>query len=305
MEEHAIIAFDGLSLAGKSTMVEMLFQRSTNARVIRENTYDPIRPATSKLNKLFKSGKYSFEDCLEIIAEDEEFANYAYVAVDAGKYVENFHFDGSGAKKQAALAYFFTAGRKVVNDELIKQFKNNDVILDRWFATGCAYQTFPPDENDDSYSWERIRELNEDMGIWYPHMQFLITLPEKDLDQIAIRKAYRQKQGVGTAGQMSSGREKIIYNEFRKIERWFSENGVPVVNVENRGTPSMDLQEQIEQAIPAYLKVESELRQEIEKGMAPRKYGLAKEILTPDQAKEFFLEPEMMNNIHERQTSKN
>ena len=42
-----VVAFDGLSLSGKSTMVEMLLQRSENAAVLRENTRDPLRNATA------------------------------------------------------------------------------------------------------------------------------------------------------------------------------------------------------------------------------------------------------------------
>src|SRR3989338_6166463 len=53
-EKHGIIAFDGLSLSGKSKLAQMLLERSPNAVLIRENSLDPYREMTSHANKTFK-----------------------------------------------------------------------------------------------------------------------------------------------------------------------------------------------------------------------------------------------------------
>lgn len=81
-----IVAIDGLSLAGKSTMVQMLLERSEKAAVVRENTWDPHRTATSRLNRLLREMEIS--QALKQTAE--EFLNSQQVIRDAGEYASQF-----------------------------------------------------------------------------------------------------------------------------------------------------------------------------------------------------------------------
>ncbi|MBL7147570.1 MAG: hypothetical protein ISS82_01980 [Nanoarchaeota archaeon] len=318
--KRGMIAFDGLSLAGKSTMVQMLYLRSLNAVVIRENEFDPIRNATSRLNKLLKS--MSPYDGLDALAE--EFQDIPLVVETSNKaknYIKELNLEGSSyvKDKQAALAYFFTKGRSFVNEEVIKQLQEHDkdVILDRWLVSGMAYQVQPnrfmakqmglPDEfikkincEDEAYRWQDIRDLNFEQGVWVPNMQIILTCP---IEQISERRVYRQKQGVGTSGQMSGGREEIIYHSLMEINEWLLEKGIPSFKVENTGTPIESLQEQIRQAIPIYLLIEKQLRGCIDRKIVGgfHNYRLANDSLTLKQAKEFFLDSSNIDSIYERQ----
>lgn len=300
MTNHAIIAFSGLSLAGKSTMTQMLLERSLNAVVVRENTFDPIRPATSQLNKLFKT--MSIGEAVEQSAA--EFSQHQEIIMAAYEYALSLRLEGPGQQKarQAILAYLFTAGRVHVNEEVKKLVQEHDVILDRYLIDGWAYQCQPPvDCEDEEYSWQMIKNLNEKMGIWYPNMQVIITCPIKQIPQ---RKAYRQKTGVGTAGQMSSGREEIILKALTEIHLWLLDHGVPTILIENSGTPTENFEDQIRQAIPVYMRMEKELRDWIEGGLVGGfdNYQLSAEPI--DDQERYWLEPERLQRIHTRQTSK-
>ncbi|MBI2232576.1 MAG: hypothetical protein HYU56_01540 [Candidatus Aenigmarchaeota archaeon] len=302
-QDHAILAFDGLSLAGKSTFVQMLYERSENAVVIRENTFDPLRPATAKLNEMYRSGMLCFEGLDKL---EEEYPQYLDAIKNARDYVERLDMDGPDLEKdrQAALAYMFAAGRTIVNEKLIKAVQKQDVILDRWQVTGWAYQSCPAKGCEDSpYRWEAIRRLNEHMGIWYPNLQIIVTC---SLEQIPLRRAYRQKIGVGTAGQMSLSKEGVIYNAFIEIHDWLLGVGVPSIWIENSGTPSENPEEQIRQAIPHYLRLEGTLRDYIEAPITGGvdKYRLKPGRLSPTEAGDFFLQPEVLERIYQRQTSR-
>ena len=103
----SIAAFDGLSLSGKSTMVQMLKERSKNTVIMRENQFDPIRTLTSYVNRLLKNSEF---DSVFPLAS-ERFPEFDEVLEVARGYSNSFI--GMG-KNQALLAYLFTKGRNIV-----------------------------------------------------------------------------------------------------------------------------------------------------------------------------------------------
>lgn len=272
---HRIAAFDGLSLAGKSTMVGMLSERASSAEVIRENTFDPHRPATSDLNKKLKVNE--LKKAFELV--QEEFPDSRVVLARAFDYSQNYSPD---ARRQAMLAYMFTAGRSIVDNHLQEVIEHKDVILDRWQVTGWAYQADPT-----GYTWHDARKLNEDFGITMPDIQIILTCP---IDQIPQRREYRDKEGAGTAGQMSRGREQIILPAFLEIAEFLAQEGVPVVTIENEGVPFPDLTAQIQQATLTYSLVEDFLRE--------RGFNLKDKLKTP---KSYWTNPDRLERIRERQ----
>ncbi len=273
---YKTVAFDGLSLAGKSTMVQMLLERSLDAEVVRENTFDPYRPTTSKVNRLLKE----VEPYEAVKLASEEFPDSRKVLQNAMEYA--LQFQGS-PRLQALLAYLFASGRKVVDDYVGQAVERHDVILDRWQITGWAYQVDP-----EGYTWQEIRKLNERLDIRMPDIQVLLTCPP---DQIPLRKAYREKQGVGTAGQMSRGREHIILPEFLEIYNQLKDT-MPIYLFENNGTPVPELELQIRQAIPIFGKVEDVVRAD---GFMLNDRQIA-------NLKDVLLNPKILQRIYERQT---
>ena len=296
---YVSIGFDGLSTAGKSTLVGMLHLRAPYSDVVSENQMDPLRPVTSRLNRLFK--EKSYKDAVE-----EAKTEYAGTVVDGDTYtvaaqitdadeyaVQELKFKDEKCMKQAALAYMFAAGRARVNNRIDRR---KNLILDRWVATGCAYQAY--DGETESYPWDEILNLNEEMGISLPDVQLLVTCP---VDEIPARRSYRQKEGRGTAGQMSAGREDEIYRQFMKMKPRLE--SMPFLHVVNAGIPCEDRSQQLRQAIPSYLKVESFLRALTATGKVPSSL-LSGETLTLPQAEEFFLDGENMEKIRARQIGK-
>ncbi|NIO44393.1 MAG: hypothetical protein GTN36_02465 [Candidatus Aenigmarchaeota archaeon] len=276
---YKIVSFDGLSLSGKTTMGKMLKERSLDAEIVRENTYDPHRPATSRLNKLLKE----LDPFKAVKKVSKEFQLSKQVLGDSLEY--SSIFEGS-SRKQAMLAYMFTAGRKVVDEHVREAVKEHDVILDRWKMTGMAYQVEP-----EGYGWQKIQTLNDvTFGILTPDIQILLTCP---IEQIPIRRAYREKVGVGTAGQMSRGREHVILPAFIEIYECF-ESKIPIYLFENVGTPVEDIKGQIRQAIPTFKRIEAVVR---ENG-----FRLKEEEIVSEES--FWLDPERLERIYRRQTSK-
>lgn len=300
---HAIVTFDGLSAAGKSTLAQMLLERSADAVVISENRLDPLRPATSRLNKTFKADpNMTYMAALDrFVAESSQFAGFAK---DAQGYVQGLQLDMNPlAQQQATLAYFFAAGRSLVNQLFVsREIQKRDVILDRWRASG-VYQAQPAAHgNGYAYSPQEILALNIQMGVCSPDMQVILTCPA---EQIPQRKAYRQKEGVGTAGQMSTGREHIIYKAFMETLAWFQAHEKPAVHIENDGTPAEQLEEQVRQAIPSYLRLESALRDSMNGRDNNFFYGLTPHVFRNHaEAEKFFLQPDVLGRIYERQTGK-
>lgn len=273
---YKTVAFDGLSLAGKSTMVQMLFERSINAEVVRENVRDPYRPLTSRLNKLLKD----FGPAVAVEKAFMEFPGSGDVLHRALDYASGF---SGSAQRQALLAHMFTQGRRVVDDYVRQAVEERDIILDRWQMTGWAYQV-----DSEGLTWHDIRRLNEEFGILVPDIQVVLTCP---VEQIPARKAYREKQSVGTAGQMSGGREQIIRDAFLDIYKHLS-GAIPVYLFENAGTPARDLEGQIRQAIPIFREVERVVRS--------HGFRVKDEAMTGEEA--FWLNPERLCRIYERQT---
>ena len=277
---YKAVSFDGLSASGKSTMVEMSSERGLDAEVVRENTYDPFRPATSKLNNLLK--ELNPPEAVEKVSE--EYSDFKPFLRDALEYSLSFK-DKPTSQKQALLAYMFTRGRKTVDDYVREAIQKHDVILDRWKISGMAYQVDP----EGIYSWQEIRRLNDEtFNILTPDIQIILTCP---LDQIPIRRAFRDKQPVGTAGQMSKGREHIILPAFNDIFNTLKSE-MSIYKFENCGTPVEDLRKQIRQAIPTFQKIENVVS----------KHGFRIKQEKIDDAEAFWLEPERLQRIYERQT---
>lgn len=274
---YKAVSFDGLSLAGKSTMVQMLSERSGDAEVVRENTYDRFRPVTSRLNKLLKE----LDPLGAVKKASEEYSDFKPILMDALDY--SLFEDKPTSQKQALLSYMFTQGRKTVDDYVRKAIEKHDVILDRWKISGMAYQVDP-----EGYGWQEIRDLNDvKFDILTPDVQIILTCP---IGQIPIRRAFRDKQPVGTAGQMSKGREHIILPAFKEIFNAMKSE-TPVYMFENCGTPVEDMKEQIKQAIPIF--------QQIENVVDKHGFRLKEKI---DDVEAFWLEPERLRKIYERQT---
>jgi len=275
---YKAVSFDGLSLAGKSSMVQMLSEISLDAEVVRENTYDQFRPATSKLNKLLK--ELNPPEAVEKVSE--KYPDFKPFLRDALEYSSIFE-DKPTSQKQALLAYMFTQGRKSVDDYVREAIKRHDVILDRWKISGMAYQVDP-----EGYSWQEIRRLNDiTFDILTPDVQIILTCP---IAQIPDRRAYRDKLGAGTAGQMSKGREDIILPAFIEIFNTMKSE-TPVYLFENCGTPVEDIRGQIRQAIPTFQKIED--------AVSEHGFRLKQEKID-DEA--FWLEPERLQRIYSRQT---
>jgi thymidylate kinase len=270
------IAFDGLSLAGKSTMVQMLLERSLDAEVVRENTYDPHRPATSAVNRLLKN----MDPRSAVNTASQMFSDSKKVLEEAERYASRF---GAPYQKQALLAYIFTAGRSVVDSYVRETTKKHDVILDRWQVTGWAYQVEP-----EGYTWHEIKKLNEQFNITVPDVQFILTCP---IEQIPARRAYREKQGIGTAGQMSKGREHIILPAFLEIDDYLKVR-MPVYLYENSGVPAQNLEDQIKQAAATFRR--------IEKVAGANGFMLRADKLADEEA--FWLDTDRLARIYERQT---
>ncbi|MFH1182507.1 MAG: hypothetical protein V1702_06115 [Candidatus Woesearchaeota archaeon] len=273
---HKTVAFDGLSVAGKSSMVQMLLERSFDAEVVRENTCDKHRPTISRVNELLKE-MMPFQAAKKA---SEEFPASTTVLQNAMEYASQFQ---GSLQQQALLAHLYTAGRKVVDDYVAEAVQRRDVILDRWQMTGWAYQVDP-----EGYTWQEIRKLNAEFGIRMPDIQILLTCP---IDQISVRRAYREKLGVGTAGQMSRGREHIILPAFLEIYRQLK-GKMPIYLLENHGTPVPQLEEQIRQAMPTFQRVEEIVR--------THGFRLNGNQITSLEA--FLLNSERLQRIYERQT---
>lgn len=272
---HRIAAIDGLSLAGKSTMAGMIAERAVSAEVVRENTFDPHRQTTSFVNKELKSNDIQ----IAVQSTARQFPESENILHEALIYSRNYSPE---AQKQALLAFMFTAGRKVVDGHVRKAVKEKDVILDRWQVTGWAYQVDPS-----GYTWQDIRQLNKDFGIIDPHLQIILTC---SVDQIPLRKAYREKEGIGTAGQMSKGKEHIILPAF--VEIFNALKDVMLIEmIENVGIPTPDLSEQIKQAVQTYGRIEDLLR----------KTGFAIQPNSIDNPEAFWLDPQRLQRINERQ----
>lgn len=272
---HRIVAFDGLSLAGKSTMVGMLEKRSINAEVVRENTYDPYRKTTSLVNKELKTNRLvnAVESAIREFPESEK------LLIDALTYARSY---SPAIRKQPLLAYMFTAGRKDVDGHVRESVRTRDVILDRWQVTGWAYQVDPA-----GYTWQDIRKLNQDFGISMPDVQIILTC---SVEQIPLRKAYREKEGVGTSGQMGAGKEHIILPAFQEIYDALS-GSMPVEMIENAGIPTPDLVDQIRQAIQAYGRIENLVRNS----------GSAIDDSSLNNPEQFWLNQESLERIEGRQ----
>lgn len=272
----SIAAFDGLSLSGKSTMVQMLKERSKNTVIMRENQFDPIRTLTSYVNRLLKNSEF---DSVFPLAS-ERFPEFDEVLEVARGYSNSFI--GMG-KNQALLAYLFTKGRNIVNDKVEELAKESSVILDRYRFTGCAYQVEP-----NIYSWQEINSLNDSFGIIMPDIQFLLTCP---IDQVPIRRSYRQKQGRGTAGQMSIGREDIILPTFHDMYESFKDK-MQIYMIENSGTPVPSIEKQIQQAIPTYCRIEDIL--------SANGWEFKDEAIGDQEG--YWLEPNRLHRIYNLQT---
>lgn len=271
---HKIVAFDGLSLAGKSTMVGMINERAANAQIIRENTLDPHRKTTSFVNKELKIS--DIENAVK--SATRQFPESELILSEALCYSREYSPE---AQSQALLAFMFTSGRKVVDGHVREIVKEKDVILDRWQVTGWAYQVAP------GYTWQDVKKLNEDFEIVLPNVQIILTC---SVDQIPLRKAYREKEGVGTAGQMSKGREHIILPAFVEIFNALKD-GMPIEMIENAGTPTPDLSEQIKQAVRTYGKIECLLKTS----------GFEIQPFPVDNPDAFWLDPQRLQRINERQ----
>lgn len=215
---NTIVAFDGLSLSGKSTMVAMLKERSQNAMVVRENILDPYRPTTAMLNNLLK-GSQPYQAVRQL--EQNVSEQHRLVLNKALDYAAAFQ---DSDRKQAILAYMFAAGRQVVDRYVRETIGKQDLILDRWQITGWAYQA------GERYSWQEIRKLNQEFGIILPHVEIVLTCP---IDQIPQRREFREKFRVGTAGQMSLGREGIILQVFWAIFRQMKKEEMQIYLIEN------------------------------------------------------------------------
>lgn len=111
-------------------MVQMLFLRSLDAVVIRENEFDPLRHAVSRLNKLYypkdEEGNVLYTEAvhpfkgLELLAA--KFSDDLLITgtcEEAEAYIGSLGLEGPSQDKfrQAALAYFFSKGRSIVARE--------------------------------------------------------------------------------------------------------------------------------------------------------------------------------------------
>lgn len=291
----AIISLDGLSLSGKSTMVQMLQERLEDSVVVKENHLDPLRPAISLINKNHKSGMHIFN---AVKLASEEYDSFKHIFKDAIRYVDKFmhesdlDIDDQQFIKQPLMAYLFTQGRKIVNETVKDLSKDHDVILDRWAVTGWSYQGILPE-----YTWRAVRELGDKEEIWYPDLQVFMACP---VDQIPLRRAYRQKEGIGTAGQMSGGIEDKILSNLLNIRNQISSEGILTHWVENMGRPVKNIDEQIAQATLTYVKLESKMREFNNSILGERRtpFKLSREFDSEDEAKGYFLNPGVMDRIY-------
>ncbi len=168
----------------------------------------------------------------------------------AQKYAQTFSLT---AQPQAFLAYLFTTGRSVTNDEVKKIAKDKDAILDRWQLTGWAYQ------DNGHYTWKDVQALNARFEILIPDLELLITCPYGQMKQ---RKEFRQSSGIKKEHPLSEEREFEIALNFEDISTAPAgdvDERHRIYKIENGGIAE-SFSQQIEQAVPAYLVVEDVLR---------------------------------------------
>ena len=293
--KYSTSAYDGLSLAGKSTMVEMLHQRSNNSVVVRENKYDPIRPITSETNKMLKKycdkPEFVKDVLIQQIKNHKEHKGLFEEILE--EYENKWKYEYTQEKcMQACLARMFTQGRKIVDEKTSYLKESNNLIYDRWQISGWAYQSSPSNSKDDkAFTWREIKQMNEELDIGLPDMQFILTCPIEDIQK---RREFRHKVGYGTAGQMSKGREEIIYNAFLEINPWLSDK-IPNYMIENEGIPTEDMKKQIEQSIPIYVEIENTIRNTL------KDWSLKEPFRDAQAAREYFLDDKNLHQIGLRQ----
>ena len=277
------VAFDGLSVVGKSTVVKMTNYAAESSVIVKENIHDPYRESTAAVNRLIKQGK-PLRDIPQEVSRSHPMSSG--LLNDAFAYCLGFYNDYR-TQSQAFLAYMFVWGRRnVANyvESLLYLNQYDLLLLDRWQRTNWAYQSVTP-----HYQYQKIRNLNKRFRILLPDVQFILSCPAEEIPK---RRAFRDKIGRGTAGQMSPGREQEILPVFQEI---YSDEAAAgnrdIFWVENSGEPSECIELQIRQAIPTYKQVEAELR----------KRGIRFKGEFDDS---FWLRPEVLDEIYKYQTNK-
>lgn len=199
-----IIAFDGISGVGKSDFAliavsELTQQAHCKAVLFHENSQDPIREITSRVNKQFETW---------------------------------------GLPADQVNGVLFAVGRALIMPELKRLSTLNDIVVcDRALWSNICYQS-----DSNALTMEQIFDLNVMLGVIVPDVTFII---DGDIQNCLIRRAYRDKKVVGTAGQMGGDAEKRerIRKRFLELPKSFA-NVAPIEVVKNPGDPIKDDDEQ-------------------------------------------------------------
>ncbi|MBI4177369.1 MAG: hypothetical protein HY516_03290 [Candidatus Aenigmarchaeota archaeon] len=272
--KHVSVELEGIRGAGKSTLAQMLYERSADAVVCEKRKIYPYDRAKArvytilnnmlateewmKLDERVRRGKGA-ERMGEITAEDAayqavlEFPDLRNVFQAALDY--SAKFAGEQAKKQALIAYMYTTDRAEASEWVRQQMQNHDVIFDRWRLSGCAYQEAP------GYGWRDIKRLHDELGVTVPSVEIVLTLP---LEEINSRRYFRLMEGTRSTGAMVGRAEANLAEErrrmavFLEMAQELDDTGIFVV--ENMGVGVRGIRKQVEQALPAYRVVERIVR---------------------------------------------
>ncbi len=273
---HVSVALEGIRGTGKSTLTHMLYERSENAIICEKRSIYPYYMAKNRvyaiLNNMLTVDEWKKLDksvrrergadrMSEISAEETayqvglEFPHLHKLLQDVLEYSSRFGVEQ--ARKQAFIAYLYTADRREATEWVKKQLTNHDVIFDRWRLSGCAYQETP------GYGWRDIKNLHDELGVLTPDLEVVLTLP---LDQINGRRYFRLLEGARGVGPMVGRVEANLEEERRRTEIFLEmarelKEPSRIVVVENKGTGIQSLRKQIEQALPAYWALEGVVRE--------------------------------------------
>lgn len=249
-----IVAFDGVTGAGKTTLIGMLLADSANAVVVRENEYDPIRPLTKAVYRVAHGldGKLgTWEDVVKTLhlvpKSDDDVIGGTDVKQEALDYANHYNRD---ERSHALLAYLFTCGRTFTNRRVKELAQRHNVILDRWQLSGWVGQSY------EGHGWWKTRELNKEMGILWPDVQFIVSCPPEN---IAERRAIRAGQGVVKPYQIPVEKEGELINTYRSIYDELRREGIRTNLIENNGKSTEDAALQMKQAYVTYRYVRSTL----------------------------------------------
>lgn len=239
-----IISFDGVSLVGKSTLIDMLADSNPGLEVIAERE-TPVYPYPRFLESLYKRVYGSLEHpyllcglrktALESMQEEPE-RKHPMIERTIKKAIDYASLYDPKVYHLPFLAQIFSVGR-TFSSKFVKSMQESspekEILLNRWLLTSFVYQSH------ELYPWNEIQELNNANRILTPDIMFAITSQE---DKLKERFRKRQAEGVkkthyrGIKEELKMQDKLIeVYNALK--EEPYSEYNIHLID--NSGNPEL------------------------------------------------------------------